>query len=114
MPKAWSWLLRADSADAVHGLIGWCREGNIRYSVGYEPTDQVRQAILRVPGNTWLPAISRDGWTRGNGEVAELTGQVDLSALPTGSRLTVGRERAHPWRRSSRSPTTTGIASKAF
>jgi hypothetical protein len=80
----------------VHGLIDWCREGEIRYSVGYELTDQVRQAILKTPENTWIPAITRDGATRGNGEVAELTGQVDLQAWPTGSRLIVRRERAHP------------------
>jgi hypothetical protein len=89
-------LLRADSAGAVHGLIDWCREGEIRYSVGYELTDQVRQAILETPENTWIPAITRDGATRGNGEVAELTGHVDLAAWPTGSRLIVRRERAHP------------------
>jgi hypothetical protein len=89
-------LLRADSAGAVHGLIDWCREGNIRYSVGYELTYQVREAILRIPENTWLPAITPQGWTRGNGEVAEITGHVDLSAWPSGSRLIVRRERAHP------------------
>ncbi len=89
-------LLRADSAGAVHGLIDWCREGDIRYSVGYELTDQVRQAILKTPENAWVPAITRDGWTRGNGEVAELTGQVDLKTWPAGSRLIVRRERAHP------------------
>ena len=89
-------LLRADSAGAVHGLIDWCREGDIRYSVGYELTDAVCAAILKIPENTWLPAITREGWTRGNGEVAELTGHVDLRAWPTGSRLIVRRERAHP------------------
>jgi Transposase DDE domain group 1 len=89
-------LLRADSAGAVHELIDWCREGDIRYSVGYELTDAVCQAILQIPENTWIPAITREGWTRGNGEVAELTGQVDLSAWPVGSRLIVRRERAHP------------------
>ena len=89
-------LVRADTAGAVHGLIDWCREGEIRYSVGYELTDQVRQAILKTPENTWIPAITREGATRGNGEVSELTGHVDLAAWPTGSRLIVRRERAHP------------------
>ncbi|MEA2374260.1 MAG: hypothetical protein QOD53_723 [Thermoleophilaceae bacterium] len=89
-------LLRADSAGAVHELIDWCREGDIRYSVGYELTDQVRHAILKAPENTWIPAITPDGRTRGNGEVAELTDQVDLKAWPSGSRLIVRRERAHP------------------
>src|SRR5437588_1914565 len=39
-------LVRADSAGATHGLIDYCREGNMRFSVGYELTEPVRQAIL--------------------------------------------------------------------
>jgi len=42
-------LLRVDSAGATHELLDWCREGRIRYSVGYDLTDQVRAAILRTP-----------------------------------------------------------------
>ena len=34
-------LVRADSAGATHGLLDYCREGNMRFSVGYELTEQV-------------------------------------------------------------------------
>jgi len=89
-------LVRADSAGATHGLVDYCREGNMRFSVGYELTEQVRAAILEIPDDAWVPALDQDGSPRTNGEVAEITDQVDLSAWPEGSRLIVRRERPHP------------------
>jgi Transposase DDE domain group 1 len=41
-------------------------------------------------------APDQDGTARDNGEVAEITDHVDLSAWPEGSRLIVRRERPHP------------------
>jgi Transposase DDE domain group 1 len=89
-------LVRADSAGATHGLVDYCREGNMRFSVGYELTEQVRAAILEIPDDAWVPALDQDGSPRTNGEVAEITDQVDLSVWPEGSRLIVRRERPHP------------------
>ncbi len=85
-------LVRADSAGATHGLIDYCREGNMRFSVGYELTEPVRAAILEIPENAWVPALDQDS----NGEVCEITDMVDLSAWPEGCRLIVRRERPHP------------------
>jgi Transposase DDE domain group 1 len=89
-------LVRADSAGATHGLADYCREGNLRFSVGYELTGSVRAAILQIPEDAWVPALDQDGSVRDNGEVAEITDSVDLSAWPKGSRLIVRRERPHP------------------
>jgi hypothetical protein len=89
-------LVRADSAGATHGLIDYCREGNMRFSVGYELTEQVRTAILALPEDAWVVALAQDATERENGEVAEITEMVDLSAWPDGSRLIVRRERPHP------------------
>ena len=89
-------LVRADSAGATHGLLDYCREGNLRFSVGYELTEQVRAAILQIPEDAWVPALDQDGSHRKNGEVAEITDMVDLSSWPEGSRLIVRRERPHP------------------
>jgi hypothetical protein len=89
-------LVRSDSAGATHGLTDYCREANMRFSVGYELTEPVRQAILQIPEDAWVPALNPDGSLRGNGEVAEITDSVDLSAWPQGSRLIVRRERPHP------------------
>jgi hypothetical protein len=89
-------LVRADTAGATHGLIDYCREGKMRFSVGYELTEKVRGAILQIPQDAWVPALEQDGVVRKNGEVTEITSMVDLSAWPEGSRLIVRRERPHP------------------
>ena len=89
-------LVRADSAGATHGLIDYCREADMRFSVGYELTEPVRQAILQILNDAWVPALDQDGSERDNGEVAEITDSVDLSAWGDGVRLIVRRERPHP------------------
>ncbi len=89
-------LVRADTAGATHGLVDYCREGNMRFSVGYELTETVRSAILQVSQDAWVVALDQDGSARKNGEVVEITSMVDLSAWPERSRLIVRRERPHP------------------
>jgi hypothetical protein len=89
-------LLRVDSAGSSHELLKWCREGKIRFSVGYGLSEVVRRAIEALPEDAWTPALDQDGCERANGEVAELTGLLELGAWPEGSRLIVRRERPHP------------------
>jgi hypothetical protein len=89
-------LLRVDSAGASHDLLEWCREGRIRFSVGYDLTEAVRAAITKIPDDHWVCALDQDGNQRPNGHVAEITTLLDLSGWPTGSRVVVRRERAHP------------------
>ena len=69
----------------------------MRFSVGYELTEQVRAAILQIPEDAWVVALDQDGSERTNGEVAEITEMVDLSRWPEGSRADRWRrERPHP------------------
>jgi Transposase DDE domain group 1 len=89
-------LVRADSAGATHGLVDYCREANMRFTVGYELTEQVRAAILQIPADAWVAALDQDGSEHENGEVCEITDMVDLSAWPEHCRLIVRRERPHP------------------
>src|SRR3954454_16302716 len=89
-------LVRADTAGATHGLIDYCREANMRFSVGYELTESVRAAILDTPADAWVRALDQDGSERKNGEVAEITDRVDLDSWPDRTRLIVRRERPHP------------------
>jgi hypothetical protein len=89
-------LVRADTAGATHDLIDYCREGNLRFSVGYELTVPVRAAILQIPENAWVTALDQDGSERENGQVAEITDQIELGSWPEGSRVIVRRERPHP------------------
>jgi Transposase DDE domain group 1 len=89
-------LLRVDCAGSSHDLLDWCREGRIRYSVGYELSDTVRAAILDIPDEDWVSALDQDGAERPNGQVCEITSMLDLASWPAGSRVIVRRERAHP------------------
>ncbi|KAB2855370.1 MAG: IS1380 family transposase, partial [Bauldia sp.] len=89
-------LLRVDSAGATHELLEWAREGRMRFSVGFDLTEPVREAILALPEDAWSPARDQDGSVRRNGEVAEVTHLLDLSGWPEGSRVIVRRERPHP------------------
>ena len=89
-------LLRVDSAGAVHELLEWAREGGIGFSVGFDLTEAVREAIARIPDQRWIAAQDQDGTERRNGEVAEATELIDLCGWPEASRLIVRRERPHP------------------
>jgi len=89
-------VLRADSAGASHQLLEWCRAGRIGYSVGYDLTEGVREAIVAIADGAWVSALDQDGHARRNGQVAEITDRINLSAWPAGSRVIVRRERAHP------------------
>jgi len=89
-------LLRVDSAGATHELLDWCREGRIRYSVGYDLSEAVRAAILTTPDGAWVAAIDQDATERRNGQVTEITEHLDLAAWPEGARVIVRRERPHP------------------
>jgi hypothetical protein len=89
-------LVRTDSAGATHDVMDFCREHRLRYTAGYELTDPVRAAILKIPETAWVAALATDGSERENGQIAEITTSLDLSGWPTGSRVIVRRERAHP------------------
>jgi Transposase DDE domain group 1 len=89
-------LVRTDTGGCTHALTSDCRDAGIRFSVGYELTDTVRQAILDTPETASVQAIDGGGADRKGAWVAELTDRIDLSAWPQGSRLVCRRERPHP------------------
>ena len=89
-------LLRIDSAGASHELLDWAHEARMRFSVGYDLTETVRAAILQIADGCWVAALDQDGSERPNGQVCEITEQLDLGSWPAGTRVLVRRERAHP------------------
>jgi hypothetical protein len=89
-------LVRTDVGGCTHQFIGDCAEAGLRYSVGYAIDQTARDAILQTPETQWQQAIDGDGKDRDGAWVTELTGRLDLSAWPEGSRLIVRRERPHP------------------
>lgn len=95
-------LIRSDGAGASHGLLDWLtdqgkvRGRSVEYSVGFAITEKLREAIDLVPKKVWTPALDADGEIREGGDVAEITGLLDLSKWPEGMRVIVRRERPHP------------------
>lgn len=89
-------LARSDSAGATHAFAQACRERGVGFSFGFPVTAGVRDAVELLAGARWEPAIQTDGELRDGAWVIEVTGMLDLSAWPDGSRLIVRKERPHP------------------
>ena len=87
-------LVRTDSAGLTHELLDHLHDANIRFSVGMDMTEDVRQAVLGIADQDWVAAVSADGEQRQKAFVAEL--ELDLSRWPEGARAICRRERAHP------------------
>jgi hypothetical protein len=89
-------LARADSAGATHEFAKALRQRKLRFSLGYYVDERVGEAAVSLPKRRWRRALDADGSRRTGAWVAELTGRVDLSAWPAGTRLIVRKERPHP------------------
>ncbi|MEO6158794.1 MAG: IS1380 family transposase [Ilumatobacteraceae bacterium] len=90
-------IARADSAGLTHGFINACVAANVKFTVGHDLTEVVRNACLAIPAQAWEPAITADGSDyRDEAWIAEITDAVDLSLWPAGSRMIVRREVPHP------------------
>jgi Transposase DDE domain group 1 len=91
-------LIRADSGGGTHGFLDWltARPRRLHYSVGMPITEDMQDAILKVPAGSWTPAYDGDGQVRDGAWVADITGMLDLSSWPAGMRVIVRKERPHP------------------
>jgi hypothetical protein len=89
-------LVRADVGGATHDFTATCRAADIRFSVGYELTQSLREQLLALPEPAWQAAIDAEQEAREGAWVAELTDSVELADWPAGTRLIVRRERPHP------------------
>jgi thioesterase domain-containing protein len=112
-------LVRADSAGGAKTFLAHLRalrERGIRtsFSVGYAVTGPVRRAIRALPDRFWHPALEQDGTLRAGAQVAELTGMVDLTGHPDGTRIIVRRERPHPGAQLSLFDLDEGMRHQAF
>jgi len=89
-------LVRADSAGGTYGFGAAVRARGCQFSLGLGLDKPVQQAILKLPESAWAPALDTDEQPRDGAEVAELTGLLDLTRWPAGTRAIVRRERPHP------------------
>jgi hypothetical protein len=96
-PESVEVVARADSAALTHGFVDACRGAHVRFSIGHDLTEPIRNACLAIPPRRWQPAITADGSDEREGaDVAEITDLVDLSRWPAGTRAIARREEPHP------------------
>lgn len=91
-------VVRADSAGATYGFVSGCRVRNISFAVAARSTKQIHVALSKIVDdeNKWTRALDQNGDVGDHGHVAEITGLVDLSRWPSGTRLIIRREPLHP------------------
>jgi Transposase DDE domain group 1 len=96
-------ILRADGAGATKELLVWIKAEAARrgytwlYSVGFDVTEAVRDAIACVPAQIWAPALTSDGDVRRGAQVTEITGLLTVGdGWPPDMRLMARTEPLHP------------------
>ncbi len=89
-------LVRSDSAGASHGFVNAIVSRGLEFSVGFDITEPVREAILKLPEGSWVAAITKEMEELEEAEVAEVNGLLDVSKRPKGARVLVRREQPHP------------------
>jgi hypothetical protein len=54
-------LIRTDSGGGTYGFLEWLTAPSrrLRYSVGMTVTEDMQDAILKVPADSWTPAYDR-------------------------------------------------------
>lgn len=89
--------VRSDSAAGRTFALA-CRARNVGFAVVARSNEQIHAAISRVAYDSqqWQPAVRQDGEARPGAGVVEVTGLVDLSDWPAGTRLIIRREPLHP------------------
>lgn len=104
-------IFRADGAGASKELLVWIKTEAARrgytwhYSVGFDLTEAVRDAIVQVPAAVWAPALSADGQVRRGAHVTEITGLLTIGGgWPEGMRVMARTEPLHPRHRKQASP----------
>lgn len=96
-------IFRADGAGSTKELLVWIKTEATRrgytwhYSVGFDVTEAVRDAIVAVPARTWAPALTPNGEVRRGAHVAEITSLLTLAeGRPDRMRLMARTEPLHP------------------
>ncbi|MGH9126278.1 MAG: IS1380 family transposase [Acidimicrobiales bacterium] len=89
-------LVRADSAGATHGFVDAVVARGMEFPIGFDVTVAVCRAILQVAKKAWVEPMHQNMEPREGAQIAEITGHLDLSAWPEGTRAICRREEPHP------------------
>jgi hypothetical protein len=104
-------IFRADGAGATKDLLAWIKTEAAQrgytwhYSVGFDVTEPVRQAITEVPAQVWAPALTPEDKVRRGAHVTEISGLLSLAdGWPSDLRVLARTEPLHPRHRKQASP----------
>jgi hypothetical protein len=89
-------VARSDSAGATHAFAAACHDRGVWFSFGFPVDTRIQAIVDQVPEHCWEPAIGSDGGIRDGAWVVEVTGMLDLTTWPHGSRVILRTERPHP------------------
>jgi len=89
-------LIRSDGGGYSHGFFDAVVERDLEFSIGWQANSDVAEGIERLPEAAWTPAYDSDRQPREGADVAELTGLLDLTGWPAGTRVIARREVPHP------------------
>jgi uncharacterized protein YjiS (DUF1127 family) len=89
-------LVRSDGGGYSHAFFAAIVDRGLEFSVGWQANYDIADAIAICPEAAWTPAYNSDGEPRDGADVAELTGLLDLSLWPAGTRVIARREVPHP------------------
>ncbi len=90
-------VVRGDIGYAVKAFLAHARKQGCSFSVSFEITEPIKDAIRGLDERAWQPAIRQDDTLRPGAAVAELTHEIALpEGWPAGSRLIIRREPLHP------------------
>jgi hypothetical protein len=104
-------IFRADGAGATKDLLAWIKTEAARhgytwhYSVGFDVTEPVRDAIATVRPSVWACALTPDNKVRRGAHVTDITGLLTLpDGWPPDMRVLARTEPLHPRHRKQASP----------
>src|SRR5260370_38221428 len=77
-------LIRTDSGGGTHDFLAWLAKPGrqLAYSVWFTITEDIQDAIGKIPARAWTPAYDAESRVRPGASVAERTGMRGLPSLP--------------------------------
>ena len=89
-------LIRCDGGGYSHKFFAGVIDRKLEFSVGWQANLDVADAITPLPETAWTPAYDSDGQPREGADVTELSGLLELTGWPAGTRVIARREVPHP------------------
>jgi hypothetical protein len=106
-------LVRTDTAGATHDFIDGCIDRDVRFSVGLPIDTAVRDALMLVQEEDWIPAVEADGSVRDGAWLVELSDLIE-HRWGDGVRVIARRERPHPGAQLTLFDTAEGFRHQVF